>query len=168
MKGTKIIVTENPKGYRKPCTINGTPKPGTVMEIDYEVAAVGGVFTWQPYGTTAASSGQGVASDGDRKIIAVLLERWQDGSTYNDAYADEDHGELYFPLPGDELNMIIENQPGTGDSFSIGDEMMLDDGTGKLLACDDNAEAHPFTVLETVAGLTADTHAWCMFTGGAG
>lgn len=165
MIGSKIIVTENPRGYKKSCTVSGTPKPGTVMEMDRATTAKSGVYTWQPYGTDAASGGNGVTNDGDRKIIAVLLEQWAVGKTYNDAYVSGERGELYFPLPGDELNMILQNQAGTGDSFGIGDELMVDDGTGKLLVCDSDAEAHPFLCMETVAALTADAHTCCMFTG---
>ena len=168
MKGTKIIVTPEPKGNFRGCKIVGTPKPGTVMELDDGVSPVANVFSWAAYGTDAASGGNNVTADGDRKVIAVLTEERPDGKTYDDAFAAGDRGVLYFPLPGDELNMILENQSGTGDSFTIGQELMVDDGTGKLLACDSDAEAHPFTCLETVAALTADAHAWVMFNGAAG
>lgn len=159
MKGTKIIVTDQPKGVFKECFVNGTPKPGTVMELDYSEDPVGGVFQWQPYGTTAASGGNGASADGDRKVVAVLTEKKHEGGLYSTAYASGDRGYLYFPLAGEELNMILENQAGTGDSFQVGDELMVDDGTGKLLSCDSDAEAQPFTALEDVSALSAD--AWC-------
>lgn len=168
MRGTKIVVTENPRGYFKECIVSGTPKPGTVMELDPTTAHVGGVFTWQAYGTDAASGGRGVAADGDRKVVAVLVEKYWEGKMYSDAYASGDRGRLYFPLPGDELNMILENQSGTGEDFAIGDELMVDDGTGKLLECDSDAEAHPFTCLETQSALTADAWCWTQFNGAAG
>ena len=165
MKGSKIIVTSEPKGVFKECIINGTPKPGTVMEIDPGVAAVGNVFTWQPYGTEAASTGRGVAADGDRKIVAVLLEKSDEAKIYSTAYADADRGYLYFPVTGEELNMILENQAGTAESFVIGDELMVDDGTGKLLEADADAEAQPFINLEAQSALTEDVWTWCLFTG---
>ena len=168
MKGTKIIVSSHPRGVFEECTIVGTPKPGTVMELDDGVSAVGNVFSWAAYGTDAASGGNNVTNDGDRKIIAILLEKKHEGGDYNTAYAAGDRGYLYFPLMGETFNMILENQAGTGDAFTIGQELMVDDGTGKLLACDTNAEAHPFMCLETVSALTADAHAWVMFTGSAG
>lgn len=165
MKGVKIQVSSHPKGVREECKIVGTPKPGTVMELDDGVAAIGNVFSWAAYGSDAASGGNNVTADGDQKIIAILLEDWAQGKTYDDAYADGDRGYLYFPLPGETFNMIIQVQAGTGDAFTIGQELMVDDGTGKLLACDSDAESHPFMCLETVSALSADAHTWVMFTG---
>lgn len=167
MQGTRIQVSSPMNGHTVEGFINTgrTPKPGTVMEL-VNAAAVGGRFKWTEYGVTAASGGNGVSADGDRKVIAILLEDRINGKTYDDAYAAGDRCWLYFPLPGEEFNMILENQAGTGDTFTIGQELMVDDGTGKLLACDDNAESHPFTILSAVtSALTADAHNHVMFTG---
>jgi len=164
MKGTKIIVSDQPKGVFKECKIVGTPKPGTVMEIDPEVDPVAGAFSWQAYGTQAASTGRGVGADGDRKVIAVLLENKHEGKTYADAYAAGDRGYLYFPVAGEELNMIA-NVAGTGESYVIGDEFMIDDGTGYIIEADSDAEAQPFICLEAQSALTADTWIWCLFAG---
>ena len=52
MKGTKIIVSSHPKGVREECKIVGTPKPGTVMELDDGVALFPsriGDLLWSPY-----------------------------------------------------------------------------------------------------------------------
>lgn len=168
MKGNRIVIASPMRGVVEHCYVGGTPKPGTVMEIKPATAAVGGLFTYQAYGTQAASGGKFVSNDGDRKCIAVLLEKDQEAGIYSDAYADGDMGRVYFPLPGEQLNMLVANIAGTADSFAIGDELMVDDGTGKLIACDADAEAHPFTVLETVAALTADTWVRCRFNGEGG
>lgn len=168
MKGTRILITSKPRGVFEDVYINGTDKPGTCMEIDAAVAAVGNVFTYQAYGTTAASGGNFVSNDGDRKAIAVLMEKDHEAKTYDDAYADGDMGRVYFPAVGEDLNMLVANVAGTGDSFAIGDELMVDDGTGKLMACDSDAEAHPFTVRETMSALTADDWVWCKFNGEGG
>ncbi len=168
MKGTKILAADQPKGTHLEgiIAVGSTPKPGVVMEIDYGVEPVAGLHAWQPYGTTAASGGQGVAADGDRKVVAVLLEDHNQGKIYSDAYAAGDRCRLYFPLPGETLNMIVQVQSGTGDTFEIGQEMMVDDGTGKLLEADSDAESHPFTMLETeVTALAADELKWVLFTG---
>ena len=168
MKGTRIIISSPCRGIVEHCYVTGTPKPGTLMELTPETAAIGNVFDYSIYGTTAASGGKFVSNDGDRKAIAVLLEKDQECETYDDAYADGDMGRVYFPQVGELLNMLVANIEGTSDSFAIGDEMMAEDGTGKLLACDSDAEAHPFTVLEVVAALTADAHVWCRFNGEGG
>lgn len=168
MQGTKIIVSSHPKGVFEECKIVGTPKPGTVMELDDGVAPVGNVFSWAAYGSDAASGGNNVTADGDRKIIAILLEDWGQGKIYSDAYAAGDRGYLYFPVMGETFNMLLQDVAGTADDFTIGQELMVDDGTGKLLACDTDAEAHPFMCLETVTDPQADHWTWCMFTGSAG
>jgi len=168
MKGTRINVSAPLRGIIEDCYISGTPKPGTVMEIVPATAATGGLFTYAAYGTQAASGGKFVSNDGDRKAIAVLLEKDQEDKTYNDAYVSGDIGKIYWPAMGEHLNMLFQVQAGTGDYFTVGDEAMVDDGTGKLLACDSDAEAHPFTVLEAVTALAADAWIWCRFDGEGG
>ncbi len=168
MKGTHIIVSPNPKGVRDECFVNGTPKPGVVMEMDDSVAAVGNVFTWQVYGTTSGSSGQGVSNDGDQKIIAILLTKSDEGGIFSRSYVSGERGFLYFPVMGETFNMLVEDVGGTGDDFFIGEEMMVDDGTGKLLTHDSDAEAHPFLCLEEITNPLADHWMWVRFTGSAG
>jgi hypothetical protein len=169
MKGSRIIVTSRPRGVFEEVVITGTPKPGTVMEIKPATEPVGNVFNYQAYGTQAASGGKFVTNDGDRKAIAILLENDQEGKTYDDAYAANDRGKVYYPAPGETFNMIFQVQSGTGDTFAIGDEMMVDDGTGKLIAADSDAEAHPFTCLETEdTALAADELKWVRFNGAGG
>lgn len=171
MKGTRILVTSKPRGvFEDVYLVSGqTPKPGTVMEIDAAVEPVGGLFTYQVYGTTAYDSGQYVENDGDRKAIGILLEYDQEGGTYSRAY--DTAGELtriYWPAMGEQFNMLVEDVAGTGDDFAIGEEMMVDDGTGKLLTADADAQAHPFTSLETVTDPAADHLIWCRFNGEGG
>jgi len=169
MKGTRILITSKPRGVFEDVYVQGTPKPGTVMEVKPSVEAVGGVFRYQAYGVQAADGGQYVAADGDRKAIAVLLERDQDGSIYSDAYVDGDLGRVYFPAMGEHLNMILEDVSGTSDTFIIGEELMVDNGTGKLITADSDAQAHPFTLMETVAAAqTADHVRHCRFNGEGG
>jgi hypothetical protein len=168
MKGTRIQVS-HPGGAAKGVQLEGviatgqTPKPGTVMEMT-ATALVGTLNTWTPYGVTAASGGNFVNADGDRKMIAILLEDF-DGGYYDTAYAAGDMCRIYIPQAGEEFNMILENQSGTGDAFTLGQELMVDNGTGKLLACDSDAESQPFHIMEAASALTADAHNWVMFRG---
>jgi len=168
MKGTRILVSSPTRGVYEDIIVVGTPKPGTCMELVPATEPVGGLFSYAVYGTQAASGGNFVAADGDKKAVAVLLEKDQEADTYNDAYVSGDRGRAYFPAMGEELNMLFQNQSGTADSFAIGDEAMIDDGTGKLLAVDSDAEAQPFTVRETMAALTADAWVRCRFNGAGG
>jgi hypothetical protein len=167
MKGTRILVTSEPRGVYEDIIVVGTPKPGVCMEIA-TVEPVGGIYSHAVYGTRAASGGQGVTADGDRKAIAILLERDQDGSTFDDAYVDGDYGRVYYPAMGEFVNMRFEDVAGTGDDNTIGEEMMVDDGTGKLLTADSDAEAHPFTCLETTVNPLADHLELCRFNGEGG
>lgn len=166
MKGNQILIQENPKGVFKSVVISGTPKPGTAM-IPVLATAVddNGLPTYEPAGTTAASGYSGMSNDGDRIPIAILLDDKNQGKLYSTAYADGDTAEVYFPLPGEELNILLENQSGTADAFAVGDRVMVDDGTGKFLAVDSDPESEPFELMEAVSALTADAWAWAMATG---
>lgn len=168
MKGTRILITSKPRGVFEDVFVVGTPKPGTVMEIEPTTEPLNGIFHYAVYGTQAASSGQYVSNDGDRKAIAILVEKDQEGKIYSDSYVDDDMGRVYWPAMGEQVNMLVEDVAGTGDDFAIGEEMMVDDGTGKLLTADSDAEAHPFTALETVTDPTADHWIHCRFNGEGG
>lgn len=169
-KGSEIILSANngPKGHFEEGVIGTgvTPKPGTVMEMVRGTAADGtGRFTWKPAGTDAAVGVQGMSADGDRMAIAVLDIDHLQGKTKDDAYAAGDRCFLYFPVMGEELNMILENQSGTADDFVPGDKLIVDDGTGKLLISASTPESEPFLCLETVTDMAADTLTWVRFTG---
>ena len=169
MKGTRIIVTSKPRGVFEDAYIEGIPTPGVCMEIKPSTEPVGGLFRYQMYGVQAGSSGQYVTNDGDRKAIAILLEYDQEGGIYSRAYVDGDLGRIYWPAMGEQFNMRVQVVSGTPDTFIIGEEMMVDNGTGELLTADSDAEAHPFTMLETEAtALTADEYKWVRFNGEGG
>jgi hypothetical protein len=169
MKGNQIIVTSKPRGVFEHVYITGTPKPGTCMEIKPSTEPVAGCFNYQAYGTQAASSGQYVAADGDKKAIAILLEKDDEGGTYDRAYVAGEMGRIYWPAMGEQFNMLFEDVSGTGDTKVIGEEQMVDNGTGKLIAADDNAEVHPFTLLETVGTApTADNVQHVRYNGSGG
>ena len=168
MKGTRILIASPTRGVYEDVIVGDTSKPGTVMEMKPATEPIGNLFTYRAYGTQAASGGNFVSNDGDRKAIAVLLEKDDEAKIYSDAYVANDRGRVYFPATGEELNMLVANIAGTGDAFAIGDELMVNDGDGKLIACDSDAEAHPFTVRETVAALAADAWVRCRFNGEGG
>lgn len=160
-----IVIAVEPKGVFKECVVVGTPKPGTVMELVRTQTSppANGVWQYEPAGTTGGS--QGMAADGDRVSIALLLEDNLQGKTYDDAYVTLTRGFLYFPLPGEEVNVLLENQSGTADDFRVGDKLIVDDGTGKLLIAAGSPESEPFQILEAVTDMTADTLAWAIATG---
>ena len=171
MKGTRIIVTSKPRGVFEDVYITGTPQPGTCMEIKPSTEPVGGLYNYQPYGTQAASSGQYVSADGDKKAIGILLEYDQEAGIYSRAYVSGDLGRIYWPVMGEQFNMLLSDVSGTGDTYVIGQEMMLRNAAtlGALISADSDAEVHPFTMLETVATALAAV-AWkhCRYNGSGG
>ena len=162
MKGNEIMVSSEPRGRFVEGIIGSglTPKPGTIMQIDYTVALKGGRWTWKLYDR---------AADGDRPKgpLIILLESHLKGGTYADAYAAGDRAFGFIPLDGDEFNMLIGDVAGTGDDHSIGEILMVDDGTGKLVATTGTPQSEPFTLQEgPITDPTADTLAWVVYTGG--
>ena len=159
-KGSKIVVTPDPMGrfFEGTLTSGQTPKPGTIMQIDTSVAIDGsGRFTWKVYAP---------GSDGIRcGLWAVLIEDDLQGRTETTAYVAGDRIRLYRPLPGDELNMILQDVSGTADDHAVGEQLIADTGTGKLIATTGSPESEPFMLLEAVTDPVADTLAWCVYTG---
>jgi hypothetical protein len=163
MKGAEILINGNqPNGRFLEGTVSGTPAPGTCMEVLPATEPVNGRFTYR-----ACTSG----SNGDSRPTTVLLEDALQGVTPDingaNTYVNGARCFLYVPVPGDELNMLVENISGTGDSHAIGDLLMIDRATagnhGKLLVQDSAGHSAPFTCMETSTGLTVDTLLACRF-----
>ena len=153
-----IVVSPHPKGRFLDGIISGTPKPGTVMQIKAATEPVAGQYTFEVYDQ---------AADGNRPQgpIFVLREDELQGITVDTAYADGATGLLYCPLPGDELLMLFANVAGTGDDHAIGEKLIIDDGTGKLIATTGTPECEPFMCAETVTDPTADFLAHVFYSG---
>lgn len=160
MKGNEILISAEPNGRFLEGIVYGTPKPGTCMQIKAATEMVNGRFTWEVFNADA---------DGNQRLVAVLLPDALQGKLYSDAYVSGTRCFLYCPLPGDELNMLVTDvDTGTSDSFAIGDLLMIDDGTGKLIDTTGSPESESFICLETYADPTStQTDFWlhCMFTG---
>jgi hypothetical protein len=159
-KGNEIIVSAEPGGRFIEGIVYGTPKPGTCMQIKAAVEPVNGRFQWAPYDP---------AADGDQRIVAVLLPDALQGKTADDAYVSLTRCFLYCPIAGEELNMLVTDvDTGTADTFAIGDLLMIDDGTGKLIDTTGTPEMESFICLETNPDSTStqtDMLVWCMYTG---
>lgn len=152
----KIILTSNPKGVFLEGVMNGTPKPGIMMQLDAGVEPVAGRHTWEPFNG---------AADGEQYLVAILIENWALGKTPDTAYVDGERCFMYCPIAGEEMQVLLQNQSGTADSFAIGDKLIVDDGTGKFLATTGSPESEPFIVMETLAALTADQLVQAIYTG---
>lgn len=159
-KGNSILIDLEPRGVFREGYIEGTPKPGTIMKVKPAVAIDGtGRHTWIPYDE---------AADGDRTTIWVLLEDKLQGKLFTEAYATGDRARFYAPLPGEHLNVLKKDLAGTAstdDDYAVGDKLMVDDGTGKLVLTTGNPESEPFIAMEAIVDPTADQLVWVEFTG---
>lgn len=159
-RGKQIIVTANPRGVFMEGVINTgeTPKPGTIMQLDPTQTMVGGRHVWKIYNRDA---------DGNRPAgpYIVLLEDKLRGKTITDAYAAGDRAFGYVPLPGEEINLLHLNVTGTGDDVALGDLLIVDDTTGKVLVTTGSPESEPAMALEALTDPTADELLWCIWTG---
>lgn len=157
-RGNSIIVSANPRGVFMEGYIATAEKPGTVLQCDATVALKGGRHTFKVFQP---------GTDGEHPLgpLYVLLADRLLGKDNTTAYVAGDRGFLYSPLPGEELNMILLDVAGTGDDHTIGEKLMIDTGTGKLIATTGSPESEPFELLETVTDPVADTLAWVLYSG---
>ncbi len=147
MKGTSIVVTSPPKGHFEEGIISGTPKPGQFMEIVPNVAPIGGCFTWRVSSKTT----------GNTRMVVILREDALQGKTYADAYVSGSRCFLYFPLVGEECNVLTAAEAGTGsaDAFHIGDDLGIS-STGFAVP-NSSYTSTPWLVLEHIVQSPADT-----------
>ena len=125
MVGNEIIVNPGiagPRGRLETGIISGTDKPGTCMQLKAATAAVNGNFTFEAFNQNF---------DGDAAPVIVLLEDSDRGKIYSDAYVTGTLCKLYWPVVGDELNMLVDASLG---AIAIGDKFQIDDSTGQLVA----------------------------------
>lgn len=158
-RGNEIVVSANRRGVSFEGTIAAsiTPKPGTLMQLDPSVAIDGGGrFTWKLYAP---------GTDGLALPTVVLLADQLRGKLATEAYAAGDRCFLYCPAMGEELNMLLLDISGTADDHTIGELLVADTGTGKLVADTGSPQTKMFQLLETVTNPVADTLAWVMYTG---
>lgn len=128
MLGTRIVVSSAPKGMFMEVVISGTPKPGTLMQFQIGTAFDGGNRpTYEVYNP---------GGDGFPQGVAVLTEEGPHanlGRDFDRAFTSGDRGMLYFPIPGDELNLRRSDITGTGspgEDISVGEKLMAISGTG--------------------------------------
>ena len=157
MQGSVILLAAHPRGMFLEGTMSGTPYPGTLMTIVAATEPVGGRYTWEPYNRDA---------DGDRALVAVLLEPFH-GASYATAYATGERCRIYAPVAGEEMNVMVSAAgTGTGDAIAIGDLLIPVDGTGLLIATAGSPEIEPFQCMQTTADVVAaGTLVHCMYTG---
>jgi len=157
-RGNKIVVNPDARGHFEWGYLAGSYKPGMILQIDPSVALKAGKHTWTVYDR---------AADGDQPKgpFAVLDYEPYLGRDANTAYASGDFAKMYFPQDGDELNLLVTNLTGTADDHAVGEIMMVDDGIGMLVATTGSPETEVAVLLEAITDPSADTLAWCRWSG---
>jgi hypothetical protein len=159
-RGNRIVVTAEPKGQfvQGYIATGETPKPGTILQVQAATALKGGRETWEIYNADA---------DGGRPKgpFIVLIEDYLSGKAATEAYAAGDFAFGYVPKQGDELNLLVLNIAGTADDHTKGEMLIVDDTTGKMIATTGTPETEVAQLKETITDPTADTLAWCVWTG---
>jgi hypothetical protein len=134
--------------------------PGMIVQRDATVALKGGRHTYKYYNP---------GTDGEHPLGAyyVVTEKLLTfvGKTISDSYAAGERVSLYVPKPGDELNLLLLNIAGTADDHALGEKLMVDTGTGKLIITTGSPESEVAQLLEVVTDPTTDTLAWCEWSG---
>lgn len=159
--GNNIILTPEPRGRRFEAVLDSDMKPGTCVQFKAgEAEDGGGRLTVEPYNAAAS---------GVPQQVMILDADFQQGKTADDTLLAGKRVFVYCPLPGDELNMLVQDQSGTGatSDYSIGDPLKIEDTTGLLIdgALGTLGYSNPFTVMENYADMSADTRLHVMFTG---
>jgi len=160
-RGNEIIVNSNPRGVFEEgyVTTGETFIPGMVVQRDPTVALQGGRHTYKIYNRDA---------DGDRpagafwvvtNLLGTLL-----GKTVTESIAAGGRVALYSPIRGEEINLLVGNLSGTSDDHVAGEILMVDDGTGKLIATAGTPETEVAQLLEAITDPTEDTLAWCQWS----
>lgn len=158
MSAHNVIVLSSPaEGRFIEGTLDEAATPGMIMEVKPGVAADGsGRLTYRK-----ATPG----GDGLRTPILVLREDLFTGRTKETAYAAGDRCYLYAPKLGDELQVLLKNESGTGENIAVGDKLIVDDGTGLVIETTGSPESEPFQAMEAISAITANTHIHVMYTG---
>lgn len=151
-----IVLSAAPAGRFLEGVLDGALKPGHAVEIKSATEPVGGRHTFRAF----------TGSQGERKLIAILLENESIGKTCQDEIADGQRVRAYCPIPGDELLVLASaSGTGTGDALAIGAKLILAVG-GTFIATTGSPEAEPFEVMETMTDVVAaGTLTHVIFTG---
>jgi hypothetical protein len=153
----KILLSDYCRGRKLTGVANGTIKPGMRVQIDVsEGINANGLFTFEPFDPV------GTGTIGNRGgAMMIVLEDAIQGRTISDAYADDELLQVYCPVVGDELLVLLDDG---SDAVAFGD-MLISRGDGTFTETTGSVESEPFQALETVGSIDADTLVHAMYTG---
>ncbi len=148
-KGNKIVIAAEPHGHFEDVIVDGALYPGMCVEMTPATEPVNGRFHYR-----VATPG----TDGYPSEVCVLCEDELQGVADTVAYTDGRYGRVYYPLPGEEINVLVKDLVGTGDTHAIGDLFEIENASGLAIASTAAAVGAkaPFKLMETSAALTAN------------
>jgi len=153
-RGQKILINPEPKGVIKDGIILGNLKPGICLEIETPFYQ-GNRHRYQPADPQVNA----------QVPIIILLESKLRGYDIDTAHVSGELGQVYYALPGDELNLLLADVAGTGDTHTALNMYGIQGATGKLIVESGTFESTPFQLLQSQSALTADVLAPFMVTG---
>lgn len=161
-RGNEIIVTADPKGQFDEMIVKSgqTFYPGMIVIKDFSVALVGGRHTAKIYD----SGTDGLMPAGAFWVVTNLIAALF-GKLVSDSIAAGERFMGYSPRAGEELNLLLIDVTGTGDDHTVGEKLVVDDASSKLIAFTGTPNTVVAALKETVTDPTADTLAWCEWTG---
>lgn len=155
-KGKNIVASGSPRGVFRDVLISGTPYPGMILQMKAAVAEVQGKMTYEVRGTTAGSKGEIAVYCPDelQGAVGVGAALTPGGNALGDIAVTGQIGRVYFPVMGEELNLVVGSVAGTADDVAIGDLFGVNND-GKLKANSSYTSA-PFKACEVITDPTAD------------
>lgn len=153
-RGSKIIISSNPKGQFLSGIAGDTSKPGTIMQVKAATALIGSQFTW-----IAAASG----TDGKRVLFAVMLEDNKNGFGTGQSAVVGQQIELYCPISGEDINVLVGEVAGTANTYAIGDRLEVDAEDG-ILVPEAVGTQCPAIMMEVLTQVAGSTLAWVQKT----
>lgn len=151
-RGASIIVSSPPRGVFIEGIIGDTSKPGTIMQIQGGTACAVGGFTY-----IAAN----VGTDGKCVCHQVLLADSLQGKLATDAYVSGTKCFLYIPSPGEDVNVLLGEVAGTGNTYAIGDRLIIDAEDGVLVPESGSPQETSWICLETLTQVAGSHLTWC-------
>jgi hypothetical protein len=157
-RGQTIVISECPRGVETAGhgKTGETFYPGMIVQMDPSVSLIGNRHTFKIYNRDA---------DGNNPAGAFYVVREHAYRDIDQPYAANEMLNLYVPLPGEEVNLLLANIAGTGDDHTAGEILMVDDGTGKLIATTGSPEREVAMLLEDITDPTTDNLVWTVWGG---
>jgi hypothetical protein len=123
MHGVEIVVRASAQGIFEEGTIAGTPLPGQMVVMQGSSATLtaagtptglgaGGRPVYEPLGYNNNGTTQGASTD--PRPVGILVNDADQGQAYNTAYVDGARCFVYFPIPGEELNIVYAGSGSVG------------------------------------------------------